>query len=67
VLLALGDSLIERVLQGRVMRSEGELRDDMGEVECWRAVSNVQDDLGKNIYKSDPDEGSSRDIRDHAR
>ena len=41
MLLGLGDSLVERVLQGRVMRTEGELRDDMGEVEGWRAVSDV--------------------------
>lgn len=42
MLLALGDSLIERVLQGRVMRPEGELRNHVGEVEGWGgAVSDV--------------------------
>lgn len=34
VLLALGDGLIEGILQGRVMRAEGELGDHVGEVEC---------------------------------
>lgn len=71
MILDLSDSLVKWVLQGWVMRSEGELRDHVGEVEGWELLAilyGMRMTWGvENTYTSDPDAVRSRDTHGHAR